>query len=44
MKDLPAVDTDRQWVEVDEAQVILWKQFRTWCIAGDDGTDVDRKQ
>jgi len=44
MKDLTAVDTDCQWVEVDEAHVILWKQFWTWCIAGDDGTYVDRKQ
>jgi hypothetical protein len=44
MKDLTAVDIDRQWVEVDEAQVVLWKQFWTWCSAGDNGTGVDRQQ
>jgi hypothetical protein len=44
MKDLTAVDIDRQSVKVDETQVILWKQFWTWCSAGVDGTDVDRKQ
>jgi hypothetical protein len=44
MKAFTAVDFDFQLLEVDKAQVILWKQSWMWCSACDDRTDVDRKQ